>query len=66
MPKLSFVSEEIFRIELEEGTWVDVHKELSYEEFMGVLEGSMEGASAAEKAKVGIRLLEKSKVAWKA
>ena len=32
MAKLSFCSDKTVRINLEEGTWVDVKEELSYEE----------------------------------
>ena len=64
MPKLSFISDELIRIELDEGTWVDIRREMSYEEYASILEGYKDDSDKSEKAKIGIRLLEKAVVAW--
>lgn len=64
MAKLSFISDETERIELDEGTWVEVKKQISYEEYLSVLGDFKEESSNAEKAGVAIKLLQKVVVAW--
>lgn len=64
MAKLSFVSEETTRIDLEEGTWVEIRKEMSYDEYMDALGEYQKDAPQSQNGKVAMRLLEKCIKSW--
>lgn len=64
MAKLSFCSDKTVRINLEEGTWVDVKEELSYEEFTTIMGELNVDSDQSKIAKAGLELLCKSIVAW--
>ena len=64
MTKLGFVSDEVVRIDLEEGTWVGVRKELAFDQFREVFSHLDEKASEIENLKVALPLLELAIVNW--
>lgn len=71
MAKLSFISNETERIDLEEGTWIEVRKELSFEETKAIFATEEVIGSIGDNVKeqiagttVIIPLLQKTIVAW--
>lgn len=71
MAKLSFVSNETERIDLEEGTWIEIKKELPFEETKAIFATEEVIASVGDEVKekvagvnILIPLLQKTIVAW--
>lgn len=64
MPKLSFISDEVVRIDLEQETWVEARREMSYDEFVDILAGYKQGSTESENLKIAMRILEKVLKNW--
>jgi hypothetical protein len=64
MEKLSFISDELVKIDLAEDTWVKIRESLPFETFREIVSCLNSESSAAENLKVALPLLKASIVEW--
>lgn len=67
MAKLGFISDEVVRIDLEEGTWVEIRKDMSFET-MAKIQGRIKRAQDSDQAddviSATVDFLVESIMAW--
>ncbi|MEE8151283.1 MAG: hypothetical protein V3T43_06165 [Nitrosomonadaceae bacterium] len=62
-PTLSFVGNETVRIELGEGTWVDVRKDIAFDKWSDIMSG-VDPKNTAQNINLAMPLVKESVVDW--